>query len=142
MKKLIAIIVMVAALAYAGAVTHGWIIYDNLASATTLLSRINTQFPQTSEYSGKVFPYWMKNPAAIMHYINVTNIYEETNIIENIELGSVTNITVITNISTVAEATGKYLIYVKPSIAPLLTPTEKSVVVDVLPEGCFVQEAE
>ena len=125
---------------------RGWILYkdktpvENLTDASNLLVRINAYFPQTSKYSGKVFPYWMKDPASVMHYINVTNIYEETNIIGSVEIGSVTNITVVTNVVIVPEATGQYLIYVKPSIVPLLTPMEKSAVVDVLPEGCFVQE--
>lgn len=109
----------------AAGVTHGWILFDakipeeNLADASSLLTRINSIFPRPNPFSGKVWQYWMAAPAAVMRNVDITN-----------EFGVV---------ETVATNTGAYIVYVRPSILPLLSSNEQAVVTDVMPEGTFVE---
>lgn len=124
-KQAIILSLMLAVSAVAAGVTHGWIIYqdksdpENLADATALLNRINANFPKTNPFSGKVYPYWMREPLAVKRVIPTTN-----------EFGVV---------ESVATNTGAYLIYIRPSVAPVLTEAEADRVTDALPEGTFIE---
>lgn len=124
-KKLIIVIFFLTCVTIADVVTHGWILFDNKDTAQALLTKINSNFPQTSQYSGKVFPYWMKEPASIMRIELLTNVVDG-----------------VTNTVEMAVATGHYLVLVRPTISAFLTTKEQADVKDTLPDGCFIKEAE
>jgi hypothetical protein len=128
-KKLILVLLLLTCVAAAEAVTHGWLIFETRADAVALLDRINACFPQTSQFSGKVFPYWMKTPVPLMRAVVTTNV--------TVDAGITT-----TNVVETTEQTGKFVVLIRPSVLPVLSDFEKAAVTDAVPDGCFIGEEE